>query len=215
MIRMPLRNQKIILCLMMAEFVCLTTLFGLFGHAVPDTFRRKLYEDGITSGIILTPQPSKIPPMQYDKYSNTVTLYLTIVSFIVMVFQAVLFILSLFPVILAGIVQLLCLATWLSILVVFQIGTEDGGAWWVRHSCTSVALKKNEKYCRQAQGTVAVSILVILVYLAKATYIWHAFWVQGPLPEEEIWKGHLEHGQLDPYLELEMQQREEGAWGKA
>ena len=113
--------------------------------------------------------------------STRACLFLTVASFALLLGQAALWLyLRLLPPLLAAAPRGMCILAWITVTVIFQIGTAtspSGGsssaaAWYVSHGCSpaasggAVALEG----CRQALGALGVSLVLVALYVAVMVY---------------------------------------------
>ncbi|KAA8904796.1 hypothetical protein FN846DRAFT_951928 [Sphaerosporella brunnea] len=162
---------SILTTFLILEFLCLTTLFGLVGYANPNTYRSALLEDGLASGLEMSASPI---PVVWTARATTTTLYLTLSTFLLLVLQAILHILALYPPLLAAAATLVLAGVWLAVIAVFQVGTQGSVPWFLKHSCEHVFHRANYSSCRQAQAVLAVSVLLVAVYAGVVAW---AAWV--------------------------------------
>lgn len=141
------RSPRVVTCLMIVQFLCLTTLLGLVGYANPDTYRTQLWKDGISNNLVnatytdtpalvwqprcLSLQSHPTPPLTVSR-ATTISLYLVLISFLVLVLQAVGFILSLLGPLVTGAINIVLIVVHIALVTIFQAGA---GAEVERQPC--------------------------------------------------------------------------------
>ncbi|KAI5856006.1 hypothetical protein BZA05DRAFT_442673 [Tricharina praecox] len=169
----PQKSRYILPGLLILEFGCLTALFGLFGYANPNTYRSALLDDGVASGFVAkstyTPGSTDVP-LVWRPVATTVSLYLTLASFLCMVLQATLYILSLCPPQALALVQVIMLSIWIAIIAIYQAGVNSETPWFLTHSCADVYYPRNRSPCLQAKGLFGISIVLVAIYVAVGVW---------------------------------------------
>ena len=151
----------------------------------------------------LSLQSHPTPPLTVSR-ATTISLYLVLISFLVLVLQAVGFILSLLGPLVTGAINIVLIVVHIALVTIFQAGAGAEVPWFLSTGCAHAFYPKNVAFCQQAQGAFAVSIMLIAMYVGM--FAWAVLSVLSSEKRAEEtgggWKQDVEPGaEMDPYLQ--------------
>ncbi|KAL1311158.1 hypothetical protein AAFC00_001360 [Neodothiora populina] len=175
----------------------------LFAIAQPDTYRKRLWQDGADNGFNSSPNEvlyayanhtrDKLKlPMVWDQFITDFNVVISVLSFFILVTKAIMFVMGTF-------LPLLSVVTHVAEVVLYIVSSygqtgpdtsdpkhpQKGGPWYITKSCSVVHTKSNYGYCVQAKASFAVTLVLVILY---AAYLGLAIFSSIPTRAERLAK---------------------------
>ncbi|PHH90146.1 hypothetical protein CDD83_4393 [Cordyceps sp. RAO-2017] len=185
--------------LMPIELVVLVPLLVIFGIAQPDMYRTAMWRIGFENKLNSNPdmilyayanyRPLPDVPFIWSSSLTNFNVAISIVSLFFLLVKLICFIMTAWYPIFAVLVNL-ALVVLYAVSVYGQVGPDYAdprypapAAWYFRQGCDLA--KRYGKYgpCQIAQSSLAITLLMLVVYLVNLAYALHAMW---PNKENEV-----------------------------
>ncbi|KAF2155990.1 hypothetical protein K461DRAFT_318631 [Myriangium duriaei CBS 260.36] len=178
------RWPKVILVLFVLEIGPTIAALALYGIADPDLYRTRLWQDGYANGFNSSPSQMLIAyanhktppttPLVWSQHITTYNLVISILSTFILIVKPVLFIMHIWLPLLSSVIHAALAALYLySTYAQLSPDTSDplhpnpGAPWYITHSCSVAHSRSNQGYCKQAKASVAVAIILIVIFLIQ------------------------------------------------
>jgi len=177
------KYPKWIIALNVLELAGTVAALTLFGIADPDLFRTRLWQIGYDNGFNSDPNEviyayanyRKIPKIAFV-WSQTLDYFnigISVLSMFIQLCKVVMFIMHCWYPLLGTIINGALTVLWI-VSIYGQAGPDhtdpkhpSNVAWYIAKSCKYAEPSGNARYCQMAKGTFAVTVFMMVIYLAN------------------------------------------------
>ncbi|PQE03344.1 succinate-semialdehyde dehydrogenase protein [Rutstroemia sp. NJR-2017a BBW] len=177
------KYPKWIIALNVLELAGTVAALTLFGIADPDLFRTRLWQIGYDNGFNSDPNEviyayanyRKIPKIAFV-WSQTLDYFnigISVLSMFIQLCKVVMFIMHCWYPLLGTIINGALTVLWI-VSIYGQAGPDhtdpkhpSNVAWYIAKSCKYAEPSGNAQYCQMAKGTFAVTVFMMVIYLAN------------------------------------------------
>ncbi|ATZ50108.1 hypothetical protein BCIN_05g04890 [Botrytis cinerea B05.10] len=174
---------KVIIWLNVIELAGTIAALVMFGIADPDLYRTNLWQIGYDNGFNSSPDEVLYAYANYRPlpkiafvWSQTLQNFnigISVLSMFIQLCKVVMFIMHIWYPLLSTVINGLLTVCWI-VSIYGQAGPDhtdpdhpSNVAWYIAKSCSYAAPSGNEHYCQMAKGTFAVTVFMMVVYLAN------------------------------------------------
>lgn len=172
---------KVLVALMVVEFLATVAALAFFGIATPDLYRTKLWQVGFDHGFCSSPdqvlyayanyRPLPKIPIVWSSITTDFNVIVSVLSVFVLLVKLIMFVMHVWFPALSVIANSIIIALW-SFSIYGQAGPDHSDpkhpmpvAWYVAKSCKFASASGDYGYCMQAKGAFAVSCLLLIVFV--------------------------------------------------
>ncbi|KAF7960818.1 hypothetical protein EAE96_000491 [Botrytis aclada] len=177
------RFPKVIIWLNVIELAGTVAALVMFGIADPDLYRTKMWQIGYDNGFNSSPDEVLYAYANYRPlpkiafvWSQTLQNFnigISVLTMFIQLCKVVMFIMHIWYPLLSTIINGLLTVCWI-VSIYGQAGPDhtdpkhpSNVAWYIAKSCSYAAPSGNEHYCQMAKGAFAVTVFMMIIFLAN------------------------------------------------
>ncbi|PHH59485.1 hypothetical protein CDD81_3152 [Ophiocordyceps australis] len=188
----PRRDNRLTGWLMPVELVILVPILVIFGISQPDLYRTAMWRIGFDNKLNSNPnmilyayanhRPLPHIPLIWSSTLTNLNVAISIISLFFLLAKLIAFIMRVWYPVIAVVANVALIALY-SVSIYGQIGPDYAdsrypapAAWYLRRGCSLAEPYGKHKACQIAQGSLAITLLMLLVYLINLGLALHAMW---------------------------------------
>ncbi|PHH73225.1 hypothetical protein CDD82_5600 [Ophiocordyceps australis] len=188
----PWRDNRLTGWLMPVELVILVPILVIFGISQPDLYRTAMWRIGFDNQLNSNPnmilyayanhRPLPHIPLIWSSTLTNLNVAISIISLFFLLAKLIAFIMRVWYPAIAVVANVALIALY-TVSIYGQIGPDHAdsrypapAAWYLRRGCSMAEPYGKFKACKIAQASLAITLLMLIVYLVNLGIALHAMW---------------------------------------